>query len=365
MIFHHPEPLKKDPKSGSQVRPCRMIEAFKELGYEVEAVVGYGNERKQAAERIYCNLAKGIRYDFLYAESSTTPTLLTESHHFPTYPFLDFGLFRRLKKINIPIGLYYRDVHWRFPFYRQAVQRYKRAVSTPFYWYDWLSYKQLVDILFLPSKGMKYSLPGNWPEEKLYALPPGSVIRSLDSKEPKSRDHLKIFYVGGITPPLYDIKPMTETVKSFENIELTICCHSQEWENYQSYYSINGSKNIKIVHTSGDDLKNYYQEADIFGFLSQNHPYLNFAMPVKVFEAIGHGLPLILSDGTETAKLVTQEDIGWAVSSAVEFKTLLAYLLDHHESIMEKRARVIAARERHTWFNRAKMAAELLTTLVH
>ena len=45
------------------------------------------------------------------------PTLLTEPHHFPTHPLLDFGFFRYVKKQGIPIGLFYSDIFWKFEDY--------------------------------------------------------------------------------------------------------------------------------------------------------------------------------------------------------------------------------------------------------
>ena len=85
-IFHIPNYIDKTSKSGSSVRPQMMIKAFEEIGYHVDYVMGYGKERKSQIEKIKRNIRNGVKYEFLYAENSTTPTLLTEKNHIPKYP---------------------------------------------------------------------------------------------------------------------------------------------------------------------------------------------------------------------------------------------------------------------------------------
>ena len=46
MIFHMPLPLNPQAKSASGIRPVKMLEAFKSLGYEVFEITGYSAERK-------------------------------------------------------------------------------------------------------------------------------------------------------------------------------------------------------------------------------------------------------------------------------------------------------------------------------
>lgn len=98
-IFHIPNYIDPNSKSGSSLRPKKMIQGFKENGYIVDCVMGYGKERKIQIEHIKDNIRKGVKYDFLYAESSTMPTLLTEKNHVPRYPMLDFNFLNFVKHI--------------------------------------------------------------------------------------------------------------------------------------------------------------------------------------------------------------------------------------------------------------------------
>ena len=147
-IFHVPNHIDKNAKSGSHIRPIKMIEAFRENGYDVDIVMGYGKERKRQIDEIRKKIRAGKKYDFLYSESSTMPTLLTEKNHLPLYPNLDFGFLKFCRKNGIKIGLFYRDIHWKFEKYRSEVSVFKRSFSIPMYKYDLRKYKKLVDVFY-------------------------------------------------------------------------------------------------------------------------------------------------------------------------------------------------------------------------
>lgn len=145
-IVHIPNHIEKSGKSGSNIRPIKMKQAFEENGYLVEYISGYGTERKVQINKIKRNIRNGIKYDFLYSESSTMPTLLTEKNHLPRYPFLDFSFFKFCKKNGIKIGLFYRDIQWKFSVYRDNVSWYKKCFSIPMYRYDLRQYKKLLNV---------------------------------------------------------------------------------------------------------------------------------------------------------------------------------------------------------------------------
>lgn len=98
MIFHIPVKINRNWASASNIRPMKMIETFKKCGYDVAVIEGYGKDRKKQIKQIKNNILKGIKYDFLYSESSTMPTLLTEKNHLPIYPCLDFNFLKFCKK---------------------------------------------------------------------------------------------------------------------------------------------------------------------------------------------------------------------------------------------------------------------------
>lgn len=361
MIFHHPFPVAPGGKSGSTVRPHRMLEAFKALGFEVEQVTGYAAERRVAIRRLVAEMERGRRFDFVYAESHTMPSALTEPHHLPTSPWLDFGFFAKLRQGGVPIGLFYRDIHWRFDralSYRSAT---KHLAARKFHWFDWRNYTRLVDHLFLPSVAMAEHLPSPWPKERLSALPPGGVPAKVTSGKRTKADGLRLLYVGGVTPPLYDLSPMLSVLEALPAVELIICCRPEEWGAARSSYDL--PSNVKVVHESGVALADLYAEADLFALLWAQYGYHSFAMPVKVMEAISYGLPMVTFAGSEAARFVVSEDAGWSVDGIDTAVSKLRELASDNSALGAARCKVMEVRDRHTWEARAAQVAATLTGL--
>jgi glycosyltransferase involved in cell wall biosynthesis len=366
IIFHHPQRIVSDGMAGSAVRPFRMLEAFRQLGYEVEVVEGSIFERQQAIEKIKQHVAKGRVFDFVYAESTSQPTALSGGGHFRNHMrkhlLVDWGFFYWLKQRSVFRSLYYRDIYWQFPVYREVTTRRRRMVAVPLYWYDWINYYWLVDHLFLPSLAMTKVLPTPYPAGRVSALPPGCIIPVASQlRLPRSEhDRLELFYVGGVKPPLYDLKPLFEVVKSLDNVFFTVCCRVREWEQIASYYAPVTSPNIRIVHDQGEALNAHYARTDLFMLVRSPDSYLDFAMPIKVFESLGQGVPIVAIDGTEAARFVQREDIGWMVATTDELRQLLIHLHAHPQQIHNKRQQMQSTRERHTWKARAQTVVDTM-----
>jgi glycosyltransferase involved in cell wall biosynthesis len=339
-----------------------MLEAFNRNGYDVTVVTGRARKRRKAIREIMSAVANGTDFRFIYSESVNIPTLLSEAHHMPFYPFLDFRFFRWMRSRDVPVGLFYRDIHWRFPFYKDLVPFHKRIVLTTFFKYDWNKYRNVVDHLFLPSRAMIEALPGPWDAERATALYPGC---NLHLQVERTNEHsgsrlLKLFYVGGILPPLYDIRPSLEALKDLGGISLTICCKTSEWEVAQKQYGRELLSYVNVVHEKGVGLSKYYSNADIFLLFRRLHPYLKFSMQVKIFESIGYCLPIITNAGTVSADFIKEQNIGWVVDSEQELRDLITKLRDKRELAREKRSNVCRIQVEHTWEKRAKLVADVL-----
>jgi glycosyltransferase involved in cell wall biosynthesis len=359
-IFHHPFPIRPDGRSGSGVRPYRMRQAFRDTGYDVLDVSGDGRTRAAAAREALRRVRDGERFDFVYSETHTLPTLLTEAHHVPTHPNLDHGLFSALRRAGVPIGLFYRDLHWRFEQYRHASTQH-RLVAPPLYRYDWWRYRRSVDVLFLPSMEMAAHLPSPWPADRIVPLPPGVQIvddtPSL-SQPSEGATPLRLFYVGGVTAPLYDLRPLFDMLGSTPAASLTLCCREDEWRRQRAGYTV--PPNVHVVHAAGAELLPLYREADAFAILWRQNPYLSFAMPVKLFEALGHGLPVITTPGTAVSAFVRERGVGWLVDTAGSFVELASRLARDPGMLSSMRDQVRSVAQTETWEARARTVASHL-----
>jgi len=356
MIYHVPFPLNPQAKSGSGLRPLRMLGAFRDIGYDVELVSGESRERSALIKALRKRIAAGERFDFLYSESHTMPTALTDVDHLPRHPFMDVIFLRFARRSGIKVGLFYRDVYWRFPEYKGRVKPLLHAATRALYNVDLLAYKAAVDTLYLPSMGMGKFVP-HVPPSRHKALPPGGEINDFPSP---NKDGIHLFYVGGLGG-YYNMHDCVQAVAASRNAWLTMCTREEEWAQNRLGYQELMNDRIKVVHKNGAELRPYYEQADICMLFIEPSIYRSFAAPLKFAEYIGFGKPVIVNDGTNVAQFVAVHGNGWVVPFEPEGLTsLLDDLAAHPEKVAAVTATALAIREDNTWAARARqVAAEL------
>lgn len=358
-IFHYPMPFDYEKKNGSSLRPISMLEAFKECGYDVEVISGYGDERKGNIKKIKNNIKSGIKYDFLYSESLTQPTLLSEKDHIPRHPFLDFSFFNFCRKNHIPVFLYYRDMHWKFATYKESVAWYKKIIAIQLYKYDLYRYFKNVDILYCPTEKFKeFGLNGF----NIKALPPGCTINSnvteYKMNRMKTDNIIRVFYVGGVAG-LYDISLFLRGMMSCDRVFLTICTPKDHWNEHKEYLQKWMNKRVKVIHKNSNQLEEYYKNADVSLFCKAQDLYTDMAVPIKTKETLGYGTPIIVSDNLAVAKDVKEGGYGWIVKPEPQaIKDLLEYLCDNPNEINEKTYNAIQASHDNTWKARAEQVVK-------
>lgn len=359
-LVYFPFELPDNPSSGSGVRPLSILKGFQDANIQVDVVCGRPSERRKQV-RALCAQGGLSKFDWIYAESSTMPMALSaRDFRLIPHPFVDATIWRQAGARGVPVGLFYRDVYWRFPVHR-AQPFARRAVREVFYRLEWLQIERTVAHLFLPSLQMNEALPRPWPQDRLSSLPPGCIIEDRKvGEETRSPGRLRLLYVGGVAPPFYDLRPMLTAVANKPFVKLTVCCREPEWSLYASLYEPLLGPNIEIVHRTGGELTPLYSEADAVAIVRADDPYLKFAMPVKIFEALGWGKPIITNVGTAAADFVQRERLGWVTQSQAELDSLLTRLAHNRLELDEVTTRVQRVRSRHTWKVRAQQIADTL-----
>lgn len=362
-IFHYPHPIVDKPGIGSALRPNRMRAAFESIGYQVDEISGYSRERKQAIRRIKDNIRSGVKYDFVYSESVNVPTLMTDWDHIPRHPLLDFSFFRFCRKNGVPVGLFYRDMHWMFPVYRNQVAKWKQMITLPLFRYDLRMYRKSVDILYIASNRVAEIVP----HDRTKPLPPGGQAYPdlLERRAGKERvdDCLRVFYVGNVMG-VYDVTTFCKAVCETERVQLTICTPETSWKEMQAHYAPYMCDRIRVVHKSSWELRPYYEEADIFCCCLEANEYTRLAMPIKTFESISYGVPVMITEGIAAEELIAAEDCGWVVpNDSNAYAALLTRLRDNPEEIQRKMRNTVAIAPNHTWESRAEQVAKELTNL--
>lgn len=361
MIFHHPLPLNPNATSATGVRPIKMLNAFQDLGYEVFLVTGYVKERKNRIKLLKKSIQSGDKYDFCYSESSTMPTALTEPHHLPIAPFLDFSFFKFLNTHDIPIGLFYRDIHWLFEEYDKSLPKWKSVFAKFFYRYDLRQYEKTLSKLYLPSSNMgKYVLTVS--PDIFEALPPGHTpITSKMNDEVTDKAKIELLYIGGLSNH-YQMHKLFKALSHFskEEVHFTLCTRKKEWENMQEEYLNPVPENISIVHKSGKELQPLYKKADIAMLFVKPQEYWEFASPVKLYEYLGEHKPIITTQGTLAGEFVEKNGIGWNIPyKEKELTDLLNKLLNDSNLLKRAQKQTMIISEGHSWESRAMQVVEL------
>jgi len=340
----------------------KMLEAFKQAGYEVDCVMGDGATRSAQIKSIKQRIASGTRYLFCYSESSTLPTpIASGKKDFTRYPFIDFNLFRLLAAAKVPVGVFLRDIYWKDPNYKEVNPKIlRRLMFSIFYHLDLLAYGKWVSALFLPSLLMRAFLPSSVRNMKCRALPPGADSIQ-DSRLEVMSKRKAILYVGGVGNHYRMQKSFYAAIECPE-WGFSFCFRKNDWEKASNEYPRLLKGNMSVMHAEGAELENLYSEHKLASLFIEPAPYRDFAMPFKLFEYLAHGLPIIATENTAAGKFVEQEGIGWTIPYEVgDFIALLKKLDEQPMEIERKAERAREVASQNTWLVRARYVAELLS----
>ena len=289
--------------SGSAVRPQKMYRAFLDEGHEVKLLSGSQQRRdrktRAAAVRETRQWLRENRPDICYIESPSIPI---------TFRF-DISLIREIHRMGIPIGYFYRDFYWKFP--ELYPRRKSFAGRLKDIWVDYLqrrtdSVLRCADIVYFPSEECKtyFSYADMRP------LPPAGENR-LSERCPEEKTCI---YVGGLGGG-YGIGMLLEAfgrLNAAENrYRLILVCREAEWASFQSPYR--DAPWLEVHHTSGEGLEPLYARAAVSAIPVRPTPYTHFAVNVKLFDYLGHGLPMVVTDARAISAIVRENGIGLVV----------------------------------------------------
>ena len=234
----------------------------------------------------------------------------------------------------------------------------REAALVVYQWEMWVL-RHHVDHVFLPSPEMAEHV--NLGRTPFSALPPGH-----DYPEPLDgpTSGLSIFYVGGIGAH-YRMHQIFAGVKKASaegiNVRLTLCVRPDDWETVHHEYAELACPAIRVVHAQGAGLREHFLEANIASLLVEPTDYWRLAVPVKLFEYIGAGKPILATKGTLTGKKVEEDSLGWVIDNTSEALVELLRRLEHDPGEVErKRQTLLTHREGHSWENRARQVAATL-----
>ena len=334
-------------KSGSQIRPYNMYKAFLNLGYEVDLIAGNIKTRKEAFKEIR---KKQKKYIFCYSEPST----------YPLHPFVDYNIYLYIKKQHIPIAIYYRDAYWKFSEYfnKRGIKKLELLLR---YRADLFLYNHIASVIFFPTSTLANMF--NIRVKKL-CLPPGGENK-FKNRNNLISSPLKGIYVGGINFRYgFDILLHAfSLVNNRQRVELELVCRDKEFKNIsKEMKNFIDCSWINIHHISGKVLERLYYKAH-FGIIPRRKDkYNDLAIPVKLFEYLSFGIPVIVTDCNEMGRFVKKNECGLVCKDTPESlaDSILKLINDFglYEYLSKKAKKTIL--NGNLWIDRAKTVESIL-----
>ncbi|MCZ8531857.1 glycosyltransferase [Psychrobacillus psychrodurans] len=363
ILIYYPFTVAKNPKSGSAIRPVEMIKAFEAYaqkhGVELVVISGSTNERRLLWNKFLQD--KKLEHTlFCYSENQTIPLWLTDAGHIPKDWKIDKQVFQMLKKHEVPTGVFYRDVYWKFD-ELYSLRGIKKFIMQSIYKMEEKFYGKYVHTVFLPSDAMgKYV---NINASKM-ALPPGGRFADIKTNSDNIKKPFKGIYVGGINNDDYGLPTLVDAYDLLNKDDvlgnLVIVCREDEYNDLTSLEKEKLNKSyIEVKHVSGTELQKLYEEVD-FAFIPRKRSvYNDFAVPIKLVEYLTAGLPIIATNcsaqedfiGSGPYGVLTGDDAGSLVEGMQAIQPKFAeYKQNIQQNFLQK----------HAWNERAEQAAHAL-----
>ncbi|HEX3026409.1 MAG TPA: glycosyltransferase, partial [Clostridia bacterium] len=143
------------------------------------------------------------------------------------------------------------------------------------------------------------------------------------------------------------------------NIRLILVCREGEGDELLLPYA--GRPWLEVIHASGDEaLEPIYRRSDFGIFSGRRDPYMDFSMPVKLFEYLSRALPIVTTDCVEAANFVEKNGVGIvAQDNPQSFAEAVAGLYDDPDCLPRLRKNAERAlRGGNLWVHRAERAAQ-------
>ena len=332
----------EEQKSGSSVRPKKIYDAFLQEGYDIKLLTGLQNrklERWKNCFSFYKSIKKE-KYDFCYVEPPAGPIFNLCDHLLLLY-------ISKIKKT--PVGLFYRDAYWKFADWYN-LSRIKRVVINTMHKFDWYIIKKTCKRVFFPTNTMADLFNFNDKE----ALPPGCELIQVNSKD---KNDLELVYVGGVSEQ-YGGKMLLEALEKVNKqrkMTLHLVCRKAELSQIKEYID---KPWLKLYHASGKELSEIYSKANLAIIPRKIDFYMDFAMPVKLFEYISYELPIVATRCKEVAKFIEDNEIGIVIDDNID-SIYEALIKIDMKTILEYTENVRLTKENNTWNKRVNQISNL------
>lgn len=332
-----------DKKSGSSVRPRKMLDAFKKMDLEIDIIQGQGlifkNKERNVELRKMIKKLESTTYDYCYIESMSGPI----SGH------LDRKLIKTIHEKGIKSAYFLRDDYYRLG--REYIEKtFKNRFLIEYdKIFSYLSNKTIdkyIDIVYFPS--LSFSEYFTF-KRKDKLQPAGEIIENAKIVEDKVG-----IYVGSCskaygTDILLDLFDKLNGEGSEYKLNIVTNVESFK-EKYGDWIS---KPWLSVVKASGDELKKYYDVSKVAFLLKDRNLYNDLSVSVKIYEYFSHGKSVVFTDCLEQKKIAEKSKAAIVVSNPLTIDDVENIKKVFDDTNLNRNA-LDFIKNGNTWYDRAK-----------
>ncbi|MBC7542255.1 MAG: glycosyltransferase [Candidatus Sericytochromatia bacterium] len=319
-------------ESAARLRIASLRDALSPL-CDLTFITGTRAERRRPLWRLI--LSGGWRqFDGVYVESATSTAMEA-----------DLLLLWLWHMRQTPCSVYIRD---GFPLFTDIFDSrpLKHKLLKAAWHLSMWAYQRFATFVYFPTRMLAdhFSAPdrrvlspgGTWRDD------PGHVRRG-------------VIYVGEVTPRygVLDVLLPAAELLAAEDPDFSLCIVCPDPQRLADWLD---RPWLRVKSAGGDEVSDLLHRAAVGVVPFNRHRYMDLALPVKLLHYLAHGLPVAVTDCSETARFVQQTDVGQVVAATpADFAAGLRQLLHDPERYRTCAANVVTAIQGpHSWGRRAE-----------
>lgn len=328
-------------KSGSSVRPRKMLDTFKKMGIDVELLSTQQNRYVDRCKAVYkfIKKIKNKKYDFCYIELPSGPI----------FGIYDIFLLQYINKCGIEIGMFYRDALWLFDDENVLLPKYKKVIINILHKRDIRLFKKIAKKIYVPSASFATAFYNETGALQLDVLPPGTDL-SIKTHYKKTQTGIYVgssSYKYGLADLIEAYRRLNEMGYKFKLIVVT-----RKFE-YKTFFP-NGHDYpwLEIKHVEGENLTPLYSKSDLAFIPIKKNKYTDMALAIKMLEYISFEKPIITNSLKETGEFLKKYDCALIYNESIE--ELMSRIVDFYENNLGIKLyeNIVTAKNQNSWETR-------------
>jgi len=329
--------------SAPKVRTFMLHQALQELA-EVDFITGTRRSRRWPLLK-YLLSGRLFRVQAVYLEAATSTSME-----------VDILLLLIARIWRIPMGIFIRDAHPLFQMIDSRPWKHKLLILG---WHlsIWC-YKKLAQTLYYPSASFA-SLFSGGPQQHV-VLPPGGRQLAFEPLPHSGRRY--ILYAGGLTGIYGGVSQALQAVKELSpahpELRFLCVCRPEEAVTLQAWKH---EPWLEIQHLDTEGILAYQSQIYLSVICLQQDPYSDLALPLKLFDYLALGKPVLATPCHEMQQFIEAHQVGLIAQTSADFKLQIQRLLDDETLANEMGQRATELiHNAHSWSHRAQTILDTL-----